>query len=861
MRSIHLTALLGVSLLGLSAPALAQDEPPAVEPVADEGLDASEDLGRETIIVQARRKDESLQDVPLSVQAVTGNQLAKLELRSFQDVAAVVPGLQLSRASNGIQNTVTMRGVSFNPTATGPQTAVELYRNDIVTSSSAIFQALYDIQQLEVLRGPQGTLRGRASPSGSITITTKRPNLDEVGGFAEGTVAEHDKYVATGAINVPIVEGKLGVRVAGYVGGGQGNEIDRRAIGGRNAFDQVQSLRASVRADPFDGVLLLDANYETTSRKTASFEQYETAALSAADAARVVPGPVISSDDRVSVQAEPNRLIGTYKFYNWQAQLRQLGQVLTYVGGRLDAVSNAVAPEDPAGILRNPFAPSFTPDASGNFNVRQFAQFTQSEQHQRVHEIRLQNDERIAGIFDYVVGYLHLKQNTPTFLRTTTTTCAGVTATNPASVACPANGLASVTLGGTYRIRMDKEESFFGNLTVHLGDATEISGGVRRIKFNRISGLQSNPRGTGALAAFPVPDFPSIDLVRAQPESPVFAVDDGVKHTIYTLSAKHNFSRDLMVYATYGTSFRPGNILVCARCGTGAGSPDAVAAAPFLRPADETSRSIEGGFKASLFDRRVTANLSVFRQTFKNFTIGTTDPVQFLDLRSGETFGTATGPRLALGGTTNTLALAVPVRITGFEAELGFHPSERFNIAGNIAYSDSKVRNNGSLPCVDVNNDNFTDPLPIANTTAGATAFQNGITPAGGKIDTCLISSASPAPKWSAAAQGEYNHPFGESTEGFVRGLLSYFGKTNGDDVNGVDSVSAYSLLNLYAGLRDPDGAWEVSLFGKNLFETDRVLTRTAPVATSTIAGASFFSSYRRITTTSPREFGVTAKI
>ena len=142
MQIVRKLAFASVSAFALATPVLAQDAP------AEEGAVSNE------IIVSARRKDESLQEVPLSVQAVTGNQLAKLELRSFQDVVAVVPGLQLSRAANGIQNTVTMRGISFNPTSTGPQTAVELYRNDIVTSSAAIFQALYDIGQIEILRGP-----------------------------------------------------------------------------------------------------------------------------------------------------------------------------------------------------------------------------------------------------------------------------------------------------------------------------------------------------------------------------------------------------------------------------------------------------------------------------------------------------------------------------------------------------------------------------------------------------------------------------------------------------------------------------------------------------------------------------------
>jgi hypothetical protein len=93
---------------------------------------------------------------------------------------------------------------------------------------------------------------------------------------------------------VPVIADKLAVRIAGYYGEGQGNEIDRRAIGGKDAFDRVGSIRASVRADPFDGVLVLDANCESTHRRTNTFAQYESRSLS--DSSGIVSlGPTGSS--------------------------------------------------------------------------------------------------------------------------------------------------------------------------------------------------------------------------------------------------------------------------------------------------------------------------------------------------------------------------------------------------------------------------------------------------------------------------------------------------------------------------------------------------------------------------------------
>lgn len=800
------------------------------------------------IIVQARRKDESLQEVPLSIQAVSGNDLAKLEIRSFQDLNAVVPGLQLDRASNGIQNTVTMRGISFNPTAAGPQTAVELYRNDVVTSSAAIFQALYDIGQIEVLRGPQGTLRGRATPSGSISISTRKPNLSEVGGYASGSVAEGGKWVGEAAVNVPVISDRLGVRVAGYT------SRDKLDVFGFNRFtnvvdkdvhDEVSSVRASVRAVPFVDVLTLDFNYETTKRETRSYVQYQS--RNYVDGVALTGGvPDISSRDRRSIMTAPNEFDGTYKFYNWQAQLNLIGQQLTYVGGRLDAVSNAVAPEDAGGFLAVPFGSGGGVDVvdqstAGRRNL--FAQLTRSRQEQRFHEVRLQNSERIFGMFDYVVGYMNLKSNTPTLLYTPTSRCGPL----PASGAtCATTGLTTMNYAGVYRIRSDEENSYFGNLTMHLGDRTELSGGLRRISFDRISGLQSAGR-SGATLLF---DQESEASLRTRTPVASFNVNDTNKKTIYMLSAKHRFSDDVMVYSTFGTAFRPGNIIVCSRCNAAQGA--ALNAGGFLIMPNETSESIEAGIKTTMLDRKVTLNLSVYRQDFKNFTIISPAQIQFLSSYTAPSGGNpATG---TLASFTNSFALPNDVRVTGFEMEFGWRPSDRFNLSGNVAYAKSKVKN-GRVPCVDLDNNGFQDANSLTSADANTLAAQAGA----GLVDTCPVRTASPAPKWSATMQGEYNMPVGFG-EAYLRGLLNYAGKTAGDDVNPVDSVKAFALINAYIGVRDADGAWDVSLFARNLTNAHRVLTRSGSRAISTIQNVTNVSQYHTITTSAPREFGISAR-
>ena len=104
----------------------------------------------------------------------------------------------------------------------------------------------------------------------------------------------------------------------------------------------------------------------------------------------------------------------------------------------------------------------------------------------------------------------------------------------------------------------------------------------------------------------------------------------------------------------------------------------------------------------------------------------------------------------------------------------------------------------------------------------------------------------------------------------FARGLFSYKGKSKGDPTNSIDDESGYGLLNLYAGLRAPDGGWEINLFAKNVFNTIRTTSFGAPAVTAyqelapptfrTTVGKAFTSPYSVIQTTPPQEFGVNVR-
>jgi iron complex outermembrane recepter protein len=177
-----LHSLFATTVLSFALPstAWAQEAPaaPASESNADEG----------EIIVTARREAENLQDVPVSVQVVSGDTIRKLAITSVEEVSKLAPGLTLVNA--GSNTTVTLRGVTWQPGSGTPATPI--YFNEIGFDPAQTIVSLYDVGQIEVLRGPQGTSRGAPSISGAVTISTRKPDLKEFGGYVQGQYGQGD---------------------------------------------------------------------------------------------------------------------------------------------------------------------------------------------------------------------------------------------------------------------------------------------------------------------------------------------------------------------------------------------------------------------------------------------------------------------------------------------------------------------------------------------------------------------------------------------------------------------------------------------------------------------------------------------
>jgi iron complex outermembrane receptor protein len=225
-------------------------------------------IGLEEVVVTARRKEERLQDVPVAVTAATGEQLEQRSVRGVGDLSSFTPNLRLSQESRGGSiSSVSLRGMAAVNLTIANDPAVGIYFDEVPIGRSAgtVLADLQDMESVQVLRGNQGTLFGRNNTGGAILLTPNRPNLNEVEANGALTFGNYGLDEQAAVVSVPLVDGKVGLRLA-YKRG------DRDATGKRfNAagVDQGdgygarnrQGGRASLRWAPTD-TLTFDLTYD-----------------------------------------------------------------------------------------------------------------------------------------------------------------------------------------------------------------------------------------------------------------------------------------------------------------------------------------------------------------------------------------------------------------------------------------------------------------------------------------------------------------------------------------------------------------------------------------------------------------------
>ena len=218
------------------------------------------------IIVTATRRAESIQDVPIAVTAILPEDLEKQGVVNIQNLTSVAPSFSTSQAQTSSGTVVLrIRGVGTTSNNIGFESAVGVFIDGAYQSRPGVALGEFvDVERVEVLRGPQGTLFGRNTSAGALNVTNVRPDLNEAGGFINATYGNFNHQNLQGAVNIPLAEGKVAARLTGayrkrdgiidLLDGagndiGDSNDIDQFMLRGQVGFESDSGIKGRVILD------------------------------------------------------------------------------------------------------------------------------------------------------------------------------------------------------------------------------------------------------------------------------------------------------------------------------------------------------------------------------------------------------------------------------------------------------------------------------------------------------------------------------------------------------------------------------------------------------------------------------------
>lgn len=754
----------------------------------------------EEIIVTAQRRSESLKDVPMSVNVATGTQIQKLNIFDVKDISQLAPGLELTNTF-GRNNTATLRGITYEPDS-GTLPAVDTYINDVPVDAQTAFTAIYDIDQIEVLRGPQGALRGRTAPAGAITIRTRRADLDAVEGYMQATGTDRAAYNVQGGVSLPIVPGQLAIRVAALVDGNRVNNV-RNITRGDRSYATTESARVSLAWRPADN-LRADLTYQYLTSDSRQYQQVSgtgnqpTLAFGGLERS----GPAASPRDYIGVTDGNARFQNRTHMINLNAKWDLDKIMVEFNGAHQYTKLNQLTDSDSANAVPGLALP----------------QQVQIPYNQNTAELRVmsQNDGfwnwSIGGYYSHLKGDIYAQQYSPTFF---VNAPVSLGLFQPVSVL----SLLPTQPGRTLAIAASSRFDFTDRLTL------EVAARYTDDKFGQFITTNIALAQTSSTnpADYPIGPIPVIDR------------KDHVKPLTGGATLRYKISSDLSAYAAYGRSYRRPTALV--------GAPQAFTP-DLLVTRDERSDSVEVGLKGSLFDRRLSFELAGFYQKFDGYIVRLNN----IAYDNGTTVnGVANGiPDGIVDGATS-INYNGRATVKGIEATLSGRPSDNWDFSVSASYSRARF-DNARLPCNDFNGDGRPDP--VATTPQSITG--------GGVVSYCTVSGRlGDTPDFGLSANSELR--FGTGTiQPFIRGLFTYRPSL-------ASTFSAYNFqsretLNLFAGVRGLDAHWELTAFAKNLLNQQRITAISSTIGqVATASGLVYDSGYRTIVTQFPREFGLTA--
>ncbi|RZJ96222.1 MAG: TonB-dependent receptor [Novosphingobium sp.] len=669
-RNLLLASAAGLALFASPAFAdTAADAATGVDTGADQ-VDADSPSRGDVIIVTARRRQETAQEVPLAISVIRGDSIEATGNFNVVKLQQLAPTLQVY-TSNPRNTSVNIRGlgVPFGLTSDGFEQGVGIYVDDVYNSrvAAATFDFL-DVDQVEVLRGPQGTLYGKNTTAGAINITTNQPTFD-FEGRAELTAGNLNYKQGKAAISGPLSE-TVAARIAVATTSRRGvyyntrtqryiNEQDNLGLRGQLLFKPSEDLSITLsgdysQQDP-EGVGTVFVRTGLTQR--ALNRQYDAlvASINAANPGRNYAVPSRNPYDR----------------------LTDLDSNLN-AGNKIGGASLKVKWDLGAGTLTSISAWRFwdwKPENDRDFTGLSIVAKSQnpSQQNQYSQEFRY---NYTSDKIDFVVGLFGFKQR----IDTQGTEQQGADASRwslTGAQAADASILNGLTATNTQFLKSESV-ALYGQVSYKLTPELTIQPGVR-VNYDKKEGFYQRVVTNGAGQVISCSPAPAAGTVLAaqcgvyQPQSTSPSVSDW--NFSYDLNVNYKVAPDVLVYATYAKSFKTVGINQNGLPLTTANVPDLSAST--VKP--ESVNHFEIGLKTQFWDRKATFNLSAFLTDIKDFQATV----------NGGQFGTVRG----------YLANAEKVRSQGIEADFKVRPSDRFTAYANAAYTDAKYKKFINAPC------------------------------------------------------------------------------------------------------------------------------------------------------------------
>ncbi|MFT5482211.1 MAG: iron complex outermembrane receptor protein [Halieaceae bacterium] len=604
---------------------------------------AASGLMLEEILVTATKRAESLSDVSLSVAVLDGKKMSDAGIESADDIGRYIPNTLIS--SNGTSSSVVIRGLGSGNNR-GFESSVGLFIDGVYYGRDSYLQnAYFDLERVEVVRGPQGTLFGKNTIAGAINITTAGP-ADELEGHVKATLGDFDKQQFEGAVSLPISD-TVGLRLSVQDSQRDGY-VDNSGGGVDGSARDTTLARAKLRFEPnerFDGTLTVEwANTQLTQNNGELHSDASPLAASPINLGGTLSALEVfklfdpQADDSLNFNASLNEdseldnesliTAGTFNLH--------LGETtLTYVVGYSDL--------DATGRDDVDFAPY-------PLLVRNSAEDYQ----QWNHELRLTSEA--GGTLEYIAGLYYFTADYDTGNDLVADAFALLDATTP----LVAQGLLARPLGlpllttRTQSLQQETDSiSAFGQITWSASDNTRLIGGLRYSKENKDADnfLQDVDSGLIPLsAALPITPY-SVSASR------------GEEDVLPSLAIEYDLDEDVMLYASYTEGVKSGGFNASAT------TPDN------LEYEDETAKGIEAGFKGRLLDGAASLNLNVFRTEFDGLQVSNFD------------------------GSSFVVGNAAKATVQGIEAEFSVLIIENLQLDTSIAFLDAEYDEFANAQC------------------------------------------------------------------------------------------------------------------------------------------------------------------